>query len=930
MNVTRICHRSERAALRCCRATPTSVDAPPSGEGSTSTADAPALLSQITVGDKPLAQAAAALPDFETITFSEFPRGTQITDQYQQRGILFGGDSPFITSDGANPTSPVLSGTPTFQGAIEGTFVNVWGTQRTVDRMVIDVGYIDTPNSVHIMLYDRGGDLLREIPLHAGGIVTVTIIEPGIAKFRVEAVSNEPAGFAIDNVSFPSPGPSQGEAHVYVGACSGARIDDVRDGQWNEDPQLDGLGIDTRLVTIGIVGNDLDFADTMTRCVATALGNTVSVPLTWWRSCARNLGPGVDSRIASLEGGELRDDLLALYREIRSRAAYARVLVITYPEFFPDGGIGGYAGCELIRSSDQEWMNSKIREADAAIVAIAHEAGYEAVDVSEVLDGHEVCTAEPAMNEIVPSSLVSSLHPNVLGHRLIADAIEDHLGRQDVEPTFIIRPGETVTRSYSLWGSAFTLNASWPGSDVVTTLVSPSGVRYTREDPRDAEHANGPTWEYFTIPNPEPGDWTVEAYGADVGEQGEPVTYTTYEAQPPNAVPEVTVTVDGGGRAYTFDASGSVDPDGTITEFTWDFGDGTTATGPLVTHTFPDGAFQVVVAASDDAGGTGFGFVEEILVVGTYLGAGNVYSRQSLSIGNSVTLAGPVIVGGDFVCTNSARVDGDLLVAGDVYLTNDCRIDGGVAAGGTVRMDSASVVTGAVRAGGSVSFQSTATIGAAVDTAGSFTIIDGSTIEALQAAGRLGGPVTTGADITAPDLGPAPKADDQVPETSVAWGQWLREIATAAGAPPWASAFTAAPGGCAIAPWTVGTTDIAVASDTVVDARTPTSGCHGVGLYGLTLHLSGDLTIITDGLQSTNGLTVRSADGQPHRLRVLVPGGSPTGDVTLIGPTITDDLIATEIITHGAVDVHGLAALSGRITAGSLHATGNFALTPAH
>lgn len=829
------------------------------------------------------------------------------------------------------------------------------------------------------MLYDRGGDLLREIPLHAGGIVTVTIIEPGIAKFRVEAVSNEPAGFAIDNVSFPSSGPSQGEAHVYVAlgdsfqsgegagdyevgtdingtnqcrrsanayphllvddgkvdldldfrACSGARIDDVRDGQWNEDPQLEGLSIDTRLVTIGIVGNDLEFADTLMKCILTSTGNIVSVPITWWRSCARNQGPGVDEKIASLDDGDLHDDLLSLYREIRSGVPYARVLVITYPEFFPDGGVGGYAGCELIRSSDQEWMNSKIREADAAIVAIAHEAGYEAVDVSEVLDGHEVCTAEPAMNEIVPSSLVSSFHPNVLGHRLIADAIEDHLGRQDIEPTFTIRPGETVTRSYSLRGSAFTLNASWPGSDVVTTLVSPSGVRYTREDPRDAEHANGPTWEYFTIPNPEPGDWTVEAYGADVGEQGEPVTYTTYEAQPPNAVPEVTVTVDGGGRAYTFDASGSVDPDGTITEFTWDFGDGTTATGPLVTHTFPDGAFQVVVAASDDAGGTGFGFVEEILVVGTYLGAGNVYSRQSLSIGNSVTLAGPVIVGGDFVCTNSARVDGDLLVAGDVYLTNDCRIDGGVAAGGTVRMDSAPVVTGAVRAGGSVSFQSTATIGAAVDTAGSFTIIDGATIEALQAAGRLGGPVTTGADITAPDLGPAPQADDQVPETSVAWGQWLREIATAAGAPPWASAFTAAPG-CAIAPWTVGTTDIAVASDTVVDARTPTSGCHGVGLYGLTLHLCGDLTIITDGLQSTNGLTVRSADGQPHRLRVFVPGGSPTGDVTLIGPTITDDLITTEIITHGAVDVHGLAALSGRITAGSLHATGNFALTPAH
>src|ERR1700728_3225707 len=35
------------------------------------------------------------------ITFSEFPVGTQITNQYKPLGILFGGDSPFITTDGA-------------------------------------------------------------------------------------------------------------------------------------------------------------------------------------------------------------------------------------------------------------------------------------------------------------------------------------------------------------------------------------------------------------------------------------------------------------------------------------------------------------------------------------------------------------------------------------------------------------------------------------------------------------------------------------------------------------------------------------------------------------------------------------------------------------------------------------------------------------
>src|SRR5689334_14810164 len=44
-----------------------------------------------------------------TITFSEFPEGTSITNQYQSSGIIFGGDSPFVTGDSSNPTSPVLS-----------------------------------------------------------------------------------------------------------------------------------------------------------------------------------------------------------------------------------------------------------------------------------------------------------------------------------------------------------------------------------------------------------------------------------------------------------------------------------------------------------------------------------------------------------------------------------------------------------------------------------------------------------------------------------------------------------------------------------------------------------------------------------------------------------------------------------------------------
>lgn len=55
-----------------------------------------------------------------------------------------------------------------------------------------------------------------------------------------------------------------------------------------------------------------------------------------------------------------------------------------------------------------------------------------------------------------------------------------------------------------------------------------------------------------------------------------------------------------------FDGSGSSDSDGSITSYAWDFGDGTSATGQTVSHTFDaDGTYSVTLTVTDDAGDTG-------------------------------------------------------------------------------------------------------------------------------------------------------------------------------------------------------------------------------------------------------------------------------------------------------------------------------------
>ncbi len=57
--------------------------------------------------------------------------------------------------------------------------------------------------------------------------------------------------------------------------------------------------------------------------------------------------------------------------------------------------------------------------------------------------------------------------------------------------------------------------------------------------------------------------------------------------------------------ATVFDASGSQDPDGTIVSYFWDFGDGTTARGKTVTHSYAGiGVFTVTLTVTDDEGET--------------------------------------------------------------------------------------------------------------------------------------------------------------------------------------------------------------------------------------------------------------------------------------------------------------------------------------
>ncbi len=92
-------------------------------------------------------------------------------------------------------------------------------------------------------------------------------------------------------------------------------------------------------------------------------------------------------------------------------------------------------------------------------------------------------------------------------------------------------------------------------------------------------------------------------------------TQTIAMNEPPSANLSLSPSTTAAGQPVRYDASSSTDPDGTIVGYSWDFGDGTSATGVIVGHTYnSDGTFTVTLTTTDDSGASST--IQQTIVVG--------------------------------------------------------------------------------------------------------------------------------------------------------------------------------------------------------------------------------------------------------------------------------------------------------------------------
>ncbi|MBE0608611.1 MAG: IPT/TIG domain-containing protein [Dehalococcoidia bacterium] len=145
-----------------------------------------------------------------------------------------------------------------------------------------------------------------------------------------------------------------------------------------------------------------------------------------------------------------------------------------------------------------------------------------------------------------------------------------------------------------------TFSAIWPGSDVRLSLISPSGRVVDRStNASDVVHILGPTSEFYSIANPEAGEWRAVLFGLDVDPLGEATIFQALEDKMPPAIAVHATKPDGSPYVAGTWSNQSVAVHFTCT----DAGSGVMSC-PADWEYSADGAFTRTGTATDGAGNT--------------------------------------------------------------------------------------------------------------------------------------------------------------------------------------------------------------------------------------------------------------------------------------------------------------------------------------
>ncbi|MFI6333484.1 SGNH/GDSL hydrolase family protein [Streptomyces sp. NPDC050535] len=250
---------------------------------------------------------------------------------------------------------------------------------------------------------------------------------------RIPAQTGRPAGCDRSDRNYPALVAKELEikaADFRDMSCGGATLADLSAPQTTGDgvnpAQLSALSASTRLVTIGIGGNDIGFASLVKQCVqqgalfvATGSGKYTGDDAPCRGQYVSGDTDEIRQRIRT--AGE---SLTSALREIERRAPRAQVYVVGYPAILPAEGVG----CDddmTLAPADSTFLDAEERLLNSTLRDRAQAAGAGYADTYTPSTGHDACSALRTrwVEPLLPASPAAPVHPNERGERGMADAV---------------------------------------------------------------------------------------------------------------------------------------------------------------------------------------------------------------------------------------------------------------------------------------------------------------------------------------------------------------------------------------------------------------------------------------------------------------------------------------------------------------------------
>jgi len=191
-------------------------------------------------------------------------------------------------------------------------------------------------------------------------------------------------------------------------SCSGATTSDFFNQQGvtpgPNPPQFNALNANTKIVTIGIGGNDIGFSSIVKNCATLD-------PFS--KGCKGDYVVGGRDLLAEKIAATAPkiDQVLA---ETKKRAPNAKVFVVGYPTIVPETGNGCWPTVPIV-GTDIVYLRGVAKGLNTMLKTRAQANGATYIDTATSSIGHDMCSSSKWVEAIVPTTDAAPVHPNAKG-----------------------------------------------------------------------------------------------------------------------------------------------------------------------------------------------------------------------------------------------------------------------------------------------------------------------------------------------------------------------------------------------------------------------------------------------------------------------------------------------------------------------------------